>query len=107
MRIATLAAITIAAAPCIAQDNQAQQACAGLLNHPELTIHLAEIRTMAAGATSYCYVRGFIAPGIRYHVQLPLPANWNERFLHWGDGGKDGDLDFADHRLAQGCRRQQ
>lgn len=102
MRIATLAAITIAAAPCIAQDNQAQQACAGLLNHPELTIHLAEIRTMAAGATSYCYVRGFIAPGIRYHVQLPLPANWNERFLHWGDGGKDGDLDFADHRLAQG-----
>jgi len=43
-----------------------------------------------------------IAPGIQYHVQLPLPRNWNERFLHWGDGGKDGYLNFADHRVLQG-----
>ncbi len=35
-------------------------------------------------------------------MQLPLPENWNGRLLNIGDGGKDGDLDFADHRLAQG-----
>ena len=31
-----------------------------------------------------------------------MPANWNGRLLKWGDGGKDGDLDFADHRVAEG-----
>jgi feruloyl esterase len=51
---------------------------------------------------SYCLVKGRIAPGINYHVQLPLPSAWNGRFLKYGDGGKDGDLDRADHRLAQG-----
>ena len=35
-------------------------------------------------------------------MQLPLAANWNGRFLAAGDGGKDGDLDFADDRLAEG-----
>lgn len=90
------------AAPCLGQNSEVEQACTALLHHPELTIHLAELRTAIPAATRYCYVRGFIAPGIRYHVQLPLPANWNQRFLHWGDGGKDGDLDFADHRVTEG-----
>ncbi len=35
-------------------------------------------------------------------MQLPLAGNWNGRLLHWGDGLKDGDLDYADHRLAEG-----
>ena len=35
-------------------------------------------------------MRGVIAPAIGFHVQLPLRANWNGRFLMWGDGGKDG-----------------
>ena len=35
-------------------------------------------------------------------MQLPLPENWNGRLLNIGDGGKDGVLNFADHRLAQG-----
>lgn len=35
-------------------------------------------------------------------MQLPLAEAWNGRFLNVGDGGKDGDLDFADHRVAQG-----
>ena len=47
-------------------------------------------------------MRGAIPPGIAYHVQLPLPDNWNGRFLKYGDGTKDGDLDYADHRLAEG-----
>ena len=35
-------------------------------------------------------------------MQLPLPENWHGRLLNIGDGGKDGVLNFADHRLAQG-----
>jgi feruloyl esterase len=35
-------------------------------------------------------------------MQLPLRANWNGRLLNIGDGGKDGVLNFADDRLAQG-----
>ena len=35
-------------------------------------------------------------------MQLPLPENWNNRFIQWGDGGKDGSLNFADHRVAEG-----
>ena len=51
---------------------------------------------------AYCYVRGILPPAIGFHVQLPLRADWNGRFLKWGDGGKDGDLDFADHRVTEG-----
>ena len=54
------------------------------------------------GETSYCYVRGILPPAIGFHLQLPLPGNWNGRFLNLGDGGKDGDLDFADHFVAEG-----
>ena len=52
--------------------------------------------------SAYCYVRGIISPAIHFHAQLPLPENFNGRFLQWGDGGKDGDLDFANHRVAEG-----
>ena len=47
-------------------------------------------------------MRGIISPAIHFHAQLPLIGNWNGRFLQWGDGGKDGDLDFANHRVAEG-----
>jgi len=86
-----------------AQSVASQQAetCAALLESRNLTLTSARIRTTADG-TPHCYVRGIIYPAIHYHVQLPLPGNWNGRFLQWGDGGKDGDLDFADHRVAEG-----
>ncbi len=77
------------------------QSCQALLDTRNLTLLSARIRTTADGVP-YCYVRGLIHPAIHYHVQLPLPGRWNGRFLQWGDGGKDGDLDFADHRLAEG-----
>ena len=77
-------------------------ACAALLDLPNLTITMAKVVVPQGDTPRYCYVRGAIPPGIAYHVQLPLPANWNGRFLLWGDGTKDGDLDFADKRLAQG-----
>src|SRR5206468_624444 len=77
-------------------------ACVALLDLPNLTITMAKVVVPQGDTPRYCYVRGAIPPGIAYHVQLPLPANWNGRFLLWGDGTKDGDLDFADKRLAQG-----
>jgi hypothetical protein len=76
--------------------------CAALRDLPNLTITMAKIVAADADTPSYCYVRGTIPPGIAYHVQLPLAANWNGRFLKYGDGTKDGDLDYADHRLAEG-----
>jgi len=82
-------------------DPRQAQACQDLLDTRNLTLTSARLRSTSAGVP-YCYVRGIIYPAIHYHVQLPLPENWNGRFLQWGDGGKDGDLDFADHRLAEG-----
>ena len=86
-----------------ASDRSVEQAqCEALTKMRNLTIMSARLATATASTPSYCYVKGAIPPGITYHVQLPLPSAWNGRFLKWGDGTKDGDLDFADHRLAQG-----
>lgn len=75
--------------------------CEALLLTRNLTITHAAIAKTGAGV-AYCYVKGILPPAIGFHVQLPLPEAWNGRFLKWGDGGKDGDLDFADHRVAEG-----
>ena len=75
--------------------------CEALLHLRNLTITHAGMAE-AAGGTPYCYIKGILPPAIQFHVQLPLPRDWNGRFLKWGDGGKDGDLDFADHRVAEG-----
>jgi len=88
-----------AQAQSVSDDDRA--ACAALTQLPNLTITSASIRE-ADGGLPYCYVRGVIAPAIGFHVQLPLEASWNGRFLMWGDGGKDGDLDFADARVTEG-----
>lgn len=85
-----------------AQSAADTQACEALASTTNLTILSAQIMPAQAGTPTYCYVRGLSGPGTHYHVQLPLPSNWNARFLQWGDGGKDGDLDFANHRLAEG-----
>ncbi len=76
--------------------------CADLLDIRSLTLTRAEVAENSVDGSSYCYVRGIISPAIHFHAQLPLPENWNGRFLQWGDGGKDGDLDYADHRVAEG-----
>ena len=75
--------------------------CEALLQTRNLTITYAGVAT-TRDRTTYCYVKGILPPAIKFHAQLPLPARWNGRFLKWGDGGKDGDLDFADHRVAEG-----
>ncbi len=77
-------------------------ACQAILDTTNITITSAALRPAAGQTPSHCYIRGTIAGRIRFHMQLPLPGAWNGRLLNIGDGGKDGDLDFADHRLAQG-----
>ncbi len=78
------------------------QACEALQQVRNLTITEATLRENDQSNSPYCYVRGIISPAIHFHAQLPLIGNWNGRFLQWGDGGKDGDLDFANHRVAEG-----
>ena len=75
--------------------------CEALQHLRNLTITHAGM-SEAGDGVPYCYVKGILPPAIQFHVQLPLAANWNGRFLKWGDGGKDGDLDFADHRVVEG-----
>jgi feruloyl esterase len=82
--------------------SEAQLVCEALTKTPNLSITSAQLVEATETTPQYCYVKGVISPAIRYHLQLPLPVNWNGRFLNWGDGGKDGDLDFADHRVAEG-----
>ena len=82
--------------------SEEQIACEALMGTRNLTITSARLLAATETTPQYCYVKGLISPAIVYHVQLPLPQDWNGRFLKWGDGGKDGDLDFADHRVAQG-----
>jgi feruloyl esterase len=82
--------------------SEAALACQALAQTRNLTITSAELVEATDSTPQYCYAKGIISPAISYHVQLPLPENWNGRFVNWGDGGKDGDLDFADYRVAQG-----
>ena len=82
--------------------SEQQLACEALTQTPNLTITVAQLIEATETTPQYCYIKGVISPAIVYHMQLPLPENWNGRLLNIGDGGKDGDLDFADERLAQG-----
>ena len=77
-------------------------ACRTTMNIPNLTILSAELVPAKGSTPDYCHVRGLIAPAIHWHMQLPLPSNWNGRLLNIGNGGKAGNLVYADDRLAQG-----
>ena len=108
MRFSTsILALVLASGVGLAElgPSEEELACAALTNIRNLTVTSADVRwvereqavRLGYDAIQYCYVKGIISPAISYHVQLPLPASWNGRFLNWGDGGKDGALDFADH----------
>lgn len=103
---AAIIVVGLAAAPSIraaadqASDDEA--ACRALTKIANLTILSAEIVPAKGETPAYCYTIGFIQPGIRWHMQLPLPSKWNGRLLNIGNGGKAGNLVFADHRLAEG-----
>lgn len=76
--------------------------CERLVLENTLTITRALLVEESSSAPRHCYVRGTIAGNVVWHMQLPLPDAWNGRFLMVGDGGKDGDLDYADPRLSEG-----
>jgi feruloyl esterase len=100
MAAAVLAAATAAwQTPAAAED---AAACEALLLMDDLTLTYAALKPASDTAPVHCYVRGTLAGTIRFHMQLPLPEAWNGRLVNIGDGGKDGDLDYADHRVAQG-----
>jgi len=77
--LSSLPAAASAQAPRAGAGDDAA-ACAELVLMPNLTITFAGVR-QAQGGLSYCYVRGIIAPAIGFHVQLPVRASWNGRFL--------------------------
>jgi len=77
-------------------------ACEALLDLRSLTLTSARLVESDTTGVTYCYVKGILSSAIGFHTQLPLPDQWNGRYLTWGDGGKDGDLDFADARVAEG-----
>ncbi|MBI4442316.1 MAG: tannase/feruloyl esterase family alpha/beta hydrolase [Acidobacteria bacterium] len=79
-----------------------ERACQALADTPNLTITSARLKEASGSIPAYCYVKGIISQAIQYHIQLPLPEKWNGRYVTLGDGGKDGDLDFADGHVAQG-----
>jgi len=96
-----LLACGMVAATTVRADNDIHR-CEALRDAQNLTVISARVMQADGATPAYCYVKGSIGGNIRYHVQLPFKSNWNGRFLNWGDGGKDGDLDFADARLAEG-----
>jgi feruloyl esterase len=75
--------------------------CRALTTNRFITITSADL-AKTAGQQPYCYIRGTIAPAIRFHVQLPLPGRWNGRFLVIGDGASDGGLNLGDARVDEG-----
>ena len=79
-----------------------ESACRALIDLPNLTITQAVIRPASGATPQHCYVRGLIAGRIGFHVQLPLRSSWSGRLLNIGDGGKDGSLNLANDRVAEG-----
>ncbi|MBN1237402.1 MAG: tannase/feruloyl esterase family alpha/beta hydrolase [Gammaproteobacteria bacterium] len=100
--LAAAAAATAAAQQPNASAGAEAAACEALLDMNDLTITQARLKPAGEETPAHCYVRGTLAGTVRFHMQLPLPRAWNGRLVNIGDGGKDGDLDYADERLAQG-----
>jgi hypothetical protein len=66
--------------------------CAGLtaLSIPNTTITSATMVPAAGSTPAYCNVLATVAP--QTDIQLQLPANWKQRYLHLGGGGFDGRI---------------
>jgi len=100
--LSTLGSALFVWAPVSHGDTDLAEQCAALTETPNLSLYMAEWQPAGEAGAAHCYVKGLIAPNIHYYVQLPPPDLWNGRFLNWGDGGFDGDLDYAPHRVAEG-----
>lgn len=100
LKIIVLGWLAFAAAAQGQEDHAAH--CEAMIDTRNLTLYRAEWRPASESGPAYCHVQGQVGPGLTYYVQLPAPEAWNGRFLNWGDGGHDGDLDYAPHRVAEG-----
>src|SRR5262245_44251089 len=89
---------TCASAADTTPASEKEAKCRELLKVMDVTVTLAEVEPATKEAPEHCYIRGTILPSIRFHMQLPLPENWNGRLVNIGDGGKDGDLDYMPER---------
>jgi len=89
----SISILALALATCVGLaepgPSEEESACAALTDIRNLTIISADVREVDESRASrlgydvvrYCYVKGVISPAISYHVQLPLPENWNGRFF--------------------------
>ena len=100
LKIFVLGWLAFSAAAHGQEDHAAR--CEAMIDTRNLTLYRAEWRPASESGPAYCHVQGQVGPGLTYYVQLPAPEAWNGRFLNWGDGGHDGDLDYAPHRVAEG-----
>jgi feruloyl esterase len=82
--------------------SDAPSTCRALLDTPNLTILSADFTPAKGNTPEYCHVTGLIPPGIHWHMQLPVPSKWNGRLVNIGNGGKAGNLVYADNRLTEG-----
>ncbi len=110
-RMATLRGGALAAAFALAgavhtqsrADDAADRArCEALVDMPNLTIVAARVVEATARHRATATRRARFRRESLTTFSSRCPANWNGRFLKWGDGGKDGDLDFADERVSEG-----
>ncbi len=98
--VVVLGWLALAAAAQAQEDHAAH--CEAMIDTRNLTLYRAEWRAASESSPAYCHVQGQVGPGLTWYVQMPPPEAWNGRFLNWGDGGHDGDLDYAPHRVAEG-----
>src|SRR4051812_5388114 len=100
---ALVLAVTMGPAAQTADNNLSKDEadCRALMQIQNLTILSADLVAANGSTPQYCHVTGLIAPAIHWHMQLPLPANWNGRLLNIGNGGKAGNLVYANDRLAE------
>jgi hypothetical protein len=64
------------------QTSPEQAACRAMMQIPNLTILSADLVDAKGSTPRYCHVTGLIGPAIHWHMQLPLPGNWNGRLLN-------------------------
>jgi Tannase and feruloyl esterase len=66
--------------------------CAGLtsLSIPNTTISSASMVPANGATPAYCNVLATVAP--QTDIQVQLPTNWKQRYLHLGGGGFDGRI---------------
>ena len=93
-----------AAEPAIAMSDEATERCSSLIATPpaNAVVESADIVTDRPGVGSYCHVRGYAKPTIRFDLKLPL-SGWNKKFYMAGCGGFCGVLD--DNNGLNGLKR--